>query len=139
MTITAAGAVALGAQGEAGTLADLFSLAEGLERYAVARARHGLRVLLALVPATATVRSDSLEREIDPAALRVECDGVEDEAERAELVVHPVRVCLAGGAAPTLAHGPGLFAAGLSDSELLVGPPGRTGPDRMGPARERST
>lgn len=71
MTIAAAGAVALGEYGEAATLAFLFSIAEGLEGYAVARTRHGLRALLDLVPATATVWRDGLEREIAPAELRV--------------------------------------------------------------------
>ncbi|MFF8805618.1 heavy metal translocating P-type ATPase [Streptomyces omiyaensis] len=71
MTIAAAGAVALGEYGEAATLAFLFSIAEGLEGYAVARTQHGLRALLDLVPATATVRRDGVETEIPAAGLRV--------------------------------------------------------------------
>ncbi|MFM9607101.1 heavy metal translocating P-type ATPase [Streptomyces niveiscabiei] len=70
MTVAAAGAVALGEYGEAATLAFLFATAEGLEGYAVARARHGLRALLDLVPATATVRRGDAEREIAPGELR---------------------------------------------------------------------
>jgi cation-transporting ATPase G len=61
MTISAIGAVALGEYGEAATLAFLFSIAEGLEGYAVARTQHGLRALLDLVPPTATVRRGGTE------------------------------------------------------------------------------
>lgn len=71
MTIAAVGAVALGEYGEAATLAFLFSIAEGLESYAVARTRHGLRALLSLVPPTATVRRAGTETEVAPAELRV--------------------------------------------------------------------
>ncbi|MEU1287741.1 cation-translocating P-type ATPase [Kitasatospora sp. NPDC005856] len=71
MTIAAVGAVALGEYGEAATLAFLFSVAEGLEGYAVARSRHGLRALLDLVPATATVRRHGVETEVTPGDLRV--------------------------------------------------------------------
>ncbi|PWK65114.1 cation-transporting ATPase G [Streptomyces sp. CG 926] len=71
MTIAAVGAVALGEYGEAATLAFLFSIAEGLEGYAVARTQHGLRALLDLVPATATVRRGGTEQDVAPADLRV--------------------------------------------------------------------
>ncbi|MGW0194105.1 heavy metal translocating P-type ATPase [Nonomuraea sp. NPDC003201] len=71
MTIAAVGAVALGEYGEAATLAFLFSIAEGLEGYAVARTRHGLRALLDLVPPTARVLRDGAESEVSPADLRV--------------------------------------------------------------------
>ncbi|MEU0164096.1 cation-translocating P-type ATPase [Streptomyces iakyrus] len=71
MTIAAAGAVALGEYGEAATLAFLFSIAEGLEGYAVARTHHGLRALLDLVPPTATVLRDGKEAEVAPAELRI--------------------------------------------------------------------
>ncbi|MDT9701092.1 cation-translocating P-type ATPase [Streptomyces sp. P17] len=71
MTIAAVGAVALGEYGEAATLAFLFSIAEGLEGYAVARTQHGLRALLDLVPATATVRRGTTETEVAVAGLRV--------------------------------------------------------------------
>lgn len=54
MTIAALGAVALGELGEAATLAFLFSISEGLEEYATARTRRGLRALLSLVPDQAT-------------------------------------------------------------------------------------
>ncbi|MEV7069104.1 cation-translocating P-type ATPase [Streptomyces collinus] len=71
MTIAAVGAVALGEYGEAATLAFLFSIAEGLEGYAVARTQHGLRALLDLVPPTATVRRGGTETEVTAADLRV--------------------------------------------------------------------
>lgn len=56
MTIGAVGATLLGQVGEAAMLAFLFSLAEGLEDYSIAKTRHGLRALLDLVPREATVR-----------------------------------------------------------------------------------
>ncbi|WP_103504131.1 MULTISPECIES: cation-translocating P-type ATPase [unclassified Streptomyces] len=71
MTIAAVGAVALGEYAEAATLALLFSIAEGLEGYAVARTQHGLRALLDLVPATATVRRSGTEQQVAAAGLRV--------------------------------------------------------------------
>ncbi|MEU4270694.1 cation-translocating P-type ATPase [Streptomyces sp. NPDC026092] len=71
MTVAAVGAVALGEYGEAATLAFLFSIAEGLEGYAVARTQHGLRALLDLVPPTATVRRGGTETEVAAADLRV--------------------------------------------------------------------
>ncbi|WP_423203276.1 HAD-IC family P-type ATPase, partial [Mycobacterium intracellulare] len=71
MTIAAAGAVALGAVGEAATLAFLFSISEGLEEYAVARTRRGLRALLSLVPEQATVLREGTETVVATADLRV--------------------------------------------------------------------
>lgn len=50
MTIAAVGAIALGQITEAAMLGILFSIAEGLEHYAVTKTRRGLRALLALVP-----------------------------------------------------------------------------------------
>ena len=71
MTIAAAGAVALGEFGEAASLAFLFSIAEALEGYAMARTRRGLRALLALVPERVMVRRGGQDVEIDPSELRV--------------------------------------------------------------------
>ncbi|MEV0768530.1 heavy metal translocating P-type ATPase [Nocardia salmonicida] len=71
MTIAAIGAVILGEVGEAAMLAFLFSISEGLEEYAVARTRRGLRALLNLVPDRATVLRDGAETVISPAELRV--------------------------------------------------------------------
>ena len=71
MTIAAIGAVILGEVGEAAMLAFLFSISEGLEEYAVARTRRGLRALLNLVPDRATVLRDGTETVIAPAELRV--------------------------------------------------------------------
>ncbi|MFE1170168.1 heavy metal translocating P-type ATPase [Nocardiopsis sp. NPDC058789] len=70
MTLAAAGAVALGEVGEAAMLAVLFTVAEGLEGYAVARTRRGLRALLDLVPARATVLRDGIEHTVSPDQLR---------------------------------------------------------------------
>ncbi|AWZ05821.1 MULTISPECIES: cation-translocating P-type ATPase [unclassified Streptomyces] len=71
MTIAAAGAVALGEYGEAATLAFLFSIAEGLEGYALARTQHGLRALLDLVPPNAVVLRNGTEQQVEPAELAV--------------------------------------------------------------------
>src|SRR5690606_26158774 len=71
MTIAAIGAVILGEVGEAAMLAFLFSISEGLEEYAVARTRRGLRALLNLVPDRATVLRDGTETVISPAGLRL--------------------------------------------------------------------
>ncbi|MGO1050218.1 heavy metal translocating P-type ATPase [Crossiella sp. CA198] len=69
MTIAAIGAVALGQLTEAALLGVLFSLAEGLEHYAVARTRHGLRALLDLVPPTASVLRAGAEVQVAPEEL----------------------------------------------------------------------
>ncbi|UUW88614.1 heavy metal translocating P-type ATPase [Pimelobacter simplex] len=69
MTIAAVGAVTLGEVAEAAMLAFLYSISEGLEEYAVARTRRGLRALLALVPAEATVLRDGAQVTIAPAQL----------------------------------------------------------------------
>ncbi|MFI2577431.1 heavy metal translocating P-type ATPase [Streptomyces rochei] len=71
MTIAAVGAVVLGEVAEAAMLAFLFSISEGLEEYSVARTRRGLRALLNLVPAEATVLRGGQQVTIDPAQLRV--------------------------------------------------------------------
>ena len=71
MTIAAVGAVALGEVGEAAALAFLYSISEGLEEYSLARTRRGLRALLNLVPAQATVLRDGAEQVVEPAELRV--------------------------------------------------------------------
>jgi len=71
MTIAAVGAVLLGQVAEAATLAFLFSISEGLEEYAVARTRRGLRALLSLVPDTATVLRAGIEQVIAPVELQV--------------------------------------------------------------------
>ncbi|WP_439663814.1 heavy metal translocating P-type ATPase [Lentzea sp. HUAS TT2] len=66
MTIAAIGAVALGQVTEAAMLGVLFSIAEGLEHYALARTRRGLRALLGLVPPTASVLRDGTELRVAP-------------------------------------------------------------------------
>ncbi|MBS2938894.1 cadmium-translocating P-type ATPase [Nocardioides sp. J2M5] len=71
MTIAAVGAVILGEVAEAAMLAFLYSISEGLEEYAVARTRRGLRALLSLVPAEATVLRDGNQVTVAPAELAV--------------------------------------------------------------------
>ena len=71
MTIAAVGAVLLGEVGEAAMLAVLYTIAEGLEEYSVARTRRGLRALLDLVPDQARVQRDGVEHTVDPAELAV--------------------------------------------------------------------
>ncbi|MBW0103736.1 cation-translocating P-type ATPase [Pseudonocardia sp. KRD291] len=66
MTIAAVGAVALGQVPEAALLGILFSIAEGLEHYAVTRTRRGLRALLGLVPPTASVLREDGEVSVSP-------------------------------------------------------------------------
>ena len=71
MTIAAVGAVLLGEVGEAAMLAVLYTIAEGLEEYSVARTRRGLRALLDLVPDQARVLREGVEHTVDPAELVV--------------------------------------------------------------------
>ncbi|WP_026126542.1 heavy metal translocating P-type ATPase [Nocardiopsis xinjiangensis] len=71
MSIAAIGAVLLGEVGEAAMLAVLYTIAEGLEEYSVARTRRGLRALLDLVPDQAGVLREGTEQRIDPAGLVV--------------------------------------------------------------------
>lgn len=69
MTIAAIGAVALGQFAEAALLGILFSIAEGLEHYAVSRTRRGLRSLLSLVPPKASVVRNGSEITVAPGDL----------------------------------------------------------------------
>lgn len=69
MTLAAAGAVALGQVEEAAMLAFLYAIAEALEEYSVARTRRGLRALLDLVPAEATVLRGGVQLTVSPAEL----------------------------------------------------------------------
>lgn len=66
MTIAAVGAVVLGEVAEAAMLAFLYSISEGLEEYALARTRRGLRALLALVPSEALVVRDGQQVVVAP-------------------------------------------------------------------------
>src|SRR5690606_32693092 len=61
----------LGDVAEAAMLAFLYSISEGLEEYSLARTRRGLRALLDLVPAEATVIRDGAETTVAPDQLRV--------------------------------------------------------------------
>lgn len=69
MMIAAVGAVALGQFAEAALLGILFSIAEGLEHYAVAKTRRGLRALLSLVPPKASVLRAGTEITVAPVEL----------------------------------------------------------------------
>ncbi|SDI54543.1 cation-transporting ATPase G [Rhodococcus triatomae] len=71
MTIAVVGAVALGQYPEAALLGILFSIAEGLEHFAVTRTRRGLRALLSLVPPVATVARGGAEVSVPPDELRI--------------------------------------------------------------------
>nr|WP_205266919.1 cation-translocating P-type ATPase [Mycolicibacterium sphagni] len=71
MTIAAIGAVALGQFAEAALLGILFSIAEGLEHYAVSRTRRGLRSLLSLVPPKASVLRSGSEISVAPDDLAI--------------------------------------------------------------------
>jgi len=71
MAIAAIGAVILGEWAEAATLAFLFSISEALESYALTRTRRGLRALLDLVPARATVLRDGRHVTLAPDELSV--------------------------------------------------------------------
>ncbi|WAM18846.1 cation-translocating P-type ATPase [Rhodococcus sp. JS3073] len=71
MTIAAIGAIALGQIPEAAMLGVLFSIAEGLEHYAVTRTRRGLRALLSLVPPTASVLREGTEIILAPDELSI--------------------------------------------------------------------
>ena len=71
MTIAAIGAVLLGQVGEAAMLTVLYTFAEGLEEYSLARTRRGLRALLDLVPDQARVLRGGTEKTLDPAELVV--------------------------------------------------------------------
>lgn len=71
MTIAAIGAVALGQVTETALLGILFSIAEGLEHYAITRTRRSLRALLGLVPPTASVIRNGQEIVVGPGDLVV--------------------------------------------------------------------
>ncbi|WP_439957231.1 heavy metal translocating P-type ATPase [Nocardia inohanensis] len=72
MTIAAVGAVALGQFTEAAMLGVLFSVAEGLEHYAIVRTRRGLRALLSLVPPVVTVLRNGRETKVAPSELVID-------------------------------------------------------------------
>jgi cation-transporting ATPase G len=71
MTIAAVGATALGEVTEAAGLAVLFSIAEGLEAWSVARTRRGLRALLDLTPPRAMVLRDGEHVKVAPDEIAV--------------------------------------------------------------------
>lgn len=98
MTIAALGAVALGELGEAATLAFLFSISEGLEEYATARTRRGLRALLSLVPDQATVLREGTETIVASTELHVGDQMIVKPGERlaTDGIIRAGRTALAG-------------------------------------------
>ncbi len=127
MTIAAAGAVALGQVGEAATLAFLFSISEGLEEYAMARTRRGLRALLSLVPEQATVLRAGTETVVAAAELRVGDQMIVKPGERlaTDGVIRAGRTALdvsaITGESVPVAAGPGdeVFAGSINGSGVL--------------------
>ncbi|MEO3760750.1 cation-translocating P-type ATPase [Mycobacterium sp. B14F4] len=115
MTIAAIGAVALGQIAEAALLAVLFSIAEGLEHYAVTRTRRGLRALLSLVPPAVSVIRVGRETTLGPD----------------ELVVGDVMVLRPGERAPT----DGVIASGSTSLDLSA-ITGESVPVEAGPGSE---
>ena len=72
MSIAVAGAVAIGAESEAATVAFLFTVGELLEGVAGSRARAGIEALGKLVPRTAMLLEGGTAREVAAASLNVD-------------------------------------------------------------------
>lgn len=71
MTLSALGALVIGAAEEAAVVIFLFAVGELLEGVAANRARAGIHALSALVPQTALIEEDGQSREVPAARLRV--------------------------------------------------------------------
>ena len=71
MTVSAAGAIAIGAAEEASVVIFLFAVGELLETVAVGRARAGIKALIGLVPRVARLEEPGQTREIPVEELRV--------------------------------------------------------------------
>ena len=71
MVVAVAGAAALGEWFEAAAVVWLFGVAQQLEFLSMERARHAIRALMAVAPASAVVRRDGLERQVAPADVEV--------------------------------------------------------------------
>ncbi len=127
MSLAAAGAIALGDVAEAATLCFLFAISEGLEGYAVARSRRGLRSLLDLAPARATVIRDGAEVEVDLSEVAVGDLFVLRPGQRAPpdgVIVRgrsAIDASAVTGESVPVEVGPGdaLFAATVNDSGVL--------------------
>jgi Cd2+/Zn2+-exporting ATPase len=70
MVIAVAGAIALGEWVEAGAVVWLFAIAHRLEARSLERARHAIRSLMAMTPATATVRRGGMDVDVPAADVR---------------------------------------------------------------------
>jgi Cd2+/Zn2+-exporting ATPase len=71
MVVAVAGAAALGEWFEAATVVWLFGVAQELEWFSMARARHAIRTLMAVAPATARIRRHNVDHQVPVADVRV--------------------------------------------------------------------
>lgn len=71
MTLAIVGAVAIGQWPEAAMVTVLFALAERIEAYSLDRARNAVRGLMAMTPATATVKRDTSWVEVEAESVAV--------------------------------------------------------------------
>jgi len=71
MVVAVAGAAALGEWFEAATVVWLFGVAQELEWFSMARARHAIRTLMAVAPATARIRRHGADHQVPVADVRI--------------------------------------------------------------------
>ena len=71
MVVAVAGAAALGEWFEAATVVWLFGVAQELEWFSMARARHAIRTLMAVAPATARIRRHGVDHQVPVADVRI--------------------------------------------------------------------
>jgi Cd2+/Zn2+-exporting ATPase len=71
MVVAVAGAAALGEWFEAATVVWLFGVAQELEWFSMARARHAIRTLMAVAPATARIRRHGADHQVPVADVHI--------------------------------------------------------------------